>query len=279
MLVSGEFPLFECERRPRVRARGRHHSLRTSSTRRKSSGSVAKAKQTRTAPQGLRAAPRRHRKAKGIDKRRHPVLWTFTIVDAGEVTFDPANSVIPFPNDVVRTGPNGTCHAAPPEDRHAAHARRCAMPPDRPDKIQLICGLNTLDGFSTLAPPISENSDTLGALEQAQASTRSRSTRRASVSSPLEVHGAGRERTDAEVHAVRRTASRAGRGGQSADLSAAAPVEARRAARREDDVLRVRHERREGRQGQAGRSRRPTFALLRSTRAARRWTASRPSAS
>ena len=38
--------------------------------------------------------------------------------------------------------------------------------------VQITCGLNTLDGFSTLAPPISENSDTLGAVDAGDARRR-----------------------------------------------------------------------------------------------------------
>src|SRR5581483_5221484 len=80
------------------------------------------------------------------------MAWTFTIVDAGEMTFDPANSIVPFPNDVLRA--NGTVNLP-----------GCTSATD--PLTQITCGLNTLDGFSTLAPPVSESSDTAAAVQQA----------------------------------------------------------------------------------------------------------------
>ncbi len=101
-----------------------------------------------------------------------PIVWTFTIVDAGEVTFDPAKSVIPFPNDLVRTGPkkcgtksDRTCINVPnPTTGAPLTFTDCQT---ATGVIALYCGLNTLDGFSTLAPLISENSDKAGAVDQA----------------------------------------------------------------------------------------------------------------
>jgi hypothetical protein len=92
-----------------------------------------------------------------------PILWTFTIVDAGEVTFDPASGVIPFPNDVLRT--NGQVSLPNPTTQAPLTAGDCASSTD--PMIQLACGLNTLDGFSTIAPPISENGATTDAVAQA----------------------------------------------------------------------------------------------------------------
>jgi hypothetical protein len=43
-------------------------------------------------------------------------------------------------------------------------------------QIQLTCGLNTLDGFSTMAPLVSENSNALGAVMQANLDPASLST-------------------------------------------------------------------------------------------------------
>lgn len=100
--------------------------------------------------------------AKGIPRGDIAVLWTFSIFDAGEVTIDPANNVIPFPNDAVR--PNGKVTLPNPKTGKPLTPADCKT---ADAQIQLACGLNTLDGFSTIAPPISENSDTLGALEQA----------------------------------------------------------------------------------------------------------------
>jgi hypothetical protein len=92
-----------------------------------------------------------------------PILWTFSIVDAGEMTFDPANKVIPFPNDLVRTGPKGTVQLPHPKTGMPLTAADCQT---TDSSILLVCGLNTLDGFSTLAPLISENSDKEGAIAQ-----------------------------------------------------------------------------------------------------------------
>lgn len=97
------------------------------------------------------------------DRSIVPIVWTFTIVDAGEMTFDPANKVIPFPNDLVRTGPNGTVQLPHPKTGAPLTAADCNT---TDSSILLVCGLNTLDGFSTLAPLISENSDKAGALDQ-----------------------------------------------------------------------------------------------------------------
>ena len=91
-----------------------------------------------------------------------PILWTFTIVDAGEVTFDPANSVIPFPNDILLS--SGKVALPNPLTKKPLTAADCST---TNSAILLFCGLNTLDGFSTLVPPVSENSATAGAVEQA----------------------------------------------------------------------------------------------------------------
>lgn len=110
-----------------------------------------------------------------VERANIPIVWTFTIVDASEVTFDPAQNVIPFPNDVVRTGPNGTVALPNPRTGTPPTAAECAAAEDA--SLQLVCGLNTLDGFSTLAPPISENSDSAGALEQGIVDASSLDTR------------------------------------------------------------------------------------------------------
>jgi hypothetical protein len=89
---------------------------------------------------------------KFTDASHIPILWTFTIVDAGEVTFDPANGIIPFPNDVLRS--NGRVTLPNPISGSALRTADCASATD--SMTQLVCGLNTLDGFSTIAPPISE---------------------------------------------------------------------------------------------------------------------------
>ncbi|MCL2778616.1 MAG: hypothetical protein FWD73_11480 [Polyangiaceae bacterium] len=100
--------------------------------------------------------------AQGIARQNVAILWTFTVVDAGEMTFDPANQVIPFPNDVLLA--NGQVNLPNPSTGAPLTPDDCAS---SDATLQLYCGLNTLDGFSTTAPLISENSDTLGAALQA----------------------------------------------------------------------------------------------------------------
>jgi hypothetical protein len=85
----------------------------------------------------------------GVPRGDIAVLWTFQITSAAEVTFDPANSVIPFPNDALN--PTGSKVTLP-------------VPPDAGILTELYQGLNTLDGFSTTAPIVSENGDGTGPL-------------------------------------------------------------------------------------------------------------------
>lgn len=94
-----------------------------------------------------------------------PLLWTFTIVDAGEVTFNPAKNIVPFPNDILRDPTSGIVSLPNPKTFKPLAAADCAAPTDQ--QVALVCGLNTLDGFSTIAAPVSENSDTEGAAMQA----------------------------------------------------------------------------------------------------------------
>ena len=108
------------------------------------------------------------------DRSIVPIVWTFGIVNAAEVTFDPADRVIPFPNDAVRTGPGGTVALPNPKTGKPLAAADCQT---TDTSILLVCGLNTLDGFSTLVSPISENSDTLGAVEQGSIDAKSLDTK------------------------------------------------------------------------------------------------------
>jgi hypothetical protein len=101
--------------------------------------------------------------ARGVPRANVPVLWTFSIIDAGEMTFDPANNVVPFPNDVLRQG--GKVALPNPATGAPLTAAECAAATE--PQLQLTCGLNTLDGFSTLAPLISETSNERGAVMQA----------------------------------------------------------------------------------------------------------------
>lgn len=92
-----------------------------------------------------------------------PMAWSFTIIDAGEMTFDPSSGVIPFPNDLLRSG--GMVSLPNPVSGQPLSASDCASPSD--PNTALACGLNTLDGFSTIAAPISENGLSTGAAQQA----------------------------------------------------------------------------------------------------------------
>lgn len=92
----------------------------------------------------------------GVPREDVALLWTFSIV-SHEMRFDPANSVIPFPNDLVTNPTTGQVNLPLP-----------TLPDGGTDttslQAQLIGGLNTLDGFSTTAPIVSENSDDAPAL-------------------------------------------------------------------------------------------------------------------
>jgi hypothetical protein len=101
---------------------------------------------------------------KGIPRANIPQIWSFSIIDSGEMTFDPANGVVPFPNDVLRDPSTGKVKLPNPKTGKELTAADCQT---TDATILLTCGLNTLDGFSTLAPPVSESSDTLGAVAQA----------------------------------------------------------------------------------------------------------------
>ena len=107
------------------------------------------------------------------------------------MTFDPANRVIPFPNDVLRTGPKGTVALPNPRTGRPLTAADCQT---TDTSIQLVCGLNTLDGFSTLVSPISENSDTAGALEQGTIDAKSLDARTVGLV-PLKSDAPSAERT------------------------------------------------------------------------------------
>jgi hypothetical protein len=126
---------------------------------------IKSAKQLETIRMGYAPVLAQIEKAQGLTRAEIPVLWTFTIVDAGEVTFDPANSVIPFPNDVVRDPVAKKINLPNPKTGMPFGKNDCAMATD--PTVELYCGLNTLDGFSTVVAPISENSNAAGAVAQA----------------------------------------------------------------------------------------------------------------
>ncbi|HUM09370.1 MAG TPA: hypothetical protein VLT82_00305 [Myxococcaceae bacterium] len=93
----------------------------------------------------------------GLNRTDIALVWTFTITSQAEVTFDPANSIIPFPNDILFVDP------ATGQLDTKLHL---PVPPDAGALTDLYTGLNTLDGFSTTAPIVTENGDGTGPLVQ-----------------------------------------------------------------------------------------------------------------
>ncbi|MBL8957480.1 MAG: hypothetical protein JNK82_42295, partial [Myxococcaceae bacterium] len=81
------------------------------------------------------------------------LAWTFKTVSYPEAVFDPSASIIPFPNDLLRTT--------------GANPRLTLPVPDGGSALQqqLITGLNTLDGFSVTAAIVSEGSADRGAID------------------------------------------------------------------------------------------------------------------
>lgn len=90
----------------------------------------------------------------GVKREDVALLWTFSIVNQPEATFDLTKSIIPFPNDILRVkGADGAFHLNLPTAGLTG------------DTLALYTGLNTLDGWSTTAPIVSENSNEFGVLE------------------------------------------------------------------------------------------------------------------
>lgn len=93
--------------------------------------------------------------AQGVNRSDIVLLWTFRIMNMPEATFDPSASIIPFPNNLLLArNTDGSTHLNLP------------VPPSAPQSQKdLLNGLNTLDGFSTTAPIVSENSDARGPID------------------------------------------------------------------------------------------------------------------
>jgi pimeloyl-ACP methyl ester carboxylesterase len=86
-----------------------------------------------------------------IPRSQLAVGFTFHTVNQTLATFAPENNVIPFPNSSLFNGVTVTI----------------PTPANAPQLLQAIyLGLDTLDGFSTTAPIISENSDSLPAFDR-----------------------------------------------------------------------------------------------------------------
>lgn len=172
VLVSGRIPLFECAPADPNDCRPTVDIIPSDKfdPEAKFADEVAKAKRLEGLRKSYSPLLESIAQAKNVQKADIPILWTFTILDAGELTFDPAASIIPFPNDAVRTGPNGTVALPHPKTGAALTADDCnkaLSDPNGDAQVQLTCGLNTLDGFSTQTALVSENSAVLGALQQA----------------------------------------------------------------------------------------------------------------
>lgn len=87
--------------------------------------------------------------AKGLPREQLAAAWTYSTIRMGVATFDPAKSIVPFPNDLLMKD------------------GKVNLPPDPNDDLaaqQLKAVLNTFDGFSTTAGIYTEISDNVGAL-------------------------------------------------------------------------------------------------------------------
>ncbi|RKH48359.1 hypothetical protein [Corallococcus llansteffanensis] len=101
--------------------------------------------------------------AKGFKREDVVLLWTFSVLNQPEATINLAANarlpiIIPFPNDLLRVPATST---AP------AHLN-FPVPAEAGLQQQLFTGLNTLDGFSTTGPTVSENGDAHGVLDGTQ---------------------------------------------------------------------------------------------------------------
>ena len=79
----------------------------------------------------------------GLAREDIAAAWTFSAVSQPEATFDLANKIVPFPNDLLLS----------PDRTHV----NLPVPPGSGLLTQLTLGLNTLDGFSTTADIVSTN--------------------------------------------------------------------------------------------------------------------------
>ncbi|MFL5347339.1 MAG: hypothetical protein ACJ8AT_21350 [Hyalangium sp.] len=97
--------------------------------------------------------------SEGFPRESVSLVWTFSIAPNPEAFFDPANQVVPLPNDIIRV---------PGEGGQPAHLELPVPDSGTPAAIDLITKLNTLDGFSTTAPVVSETSDPRGVLDEGE---------------------------------------------------------------------------------------------------------------
>lgn len=86
----------------------------------------------------------------GLTREDLAAAWSFTTLSQAQATFDPAGSVVPFPNDLLME--NG----------------KVKLPPDPKDdglSVALKAQFNTLDGFSTSASLTTESGELTGAAD------------------------------------------------------------------------------------------------------------------
>jgi hypothetical protein len=116
---------------------------------------------------------------RGVSRQNIAGLWVFRTVSFPELTFDLGQGVVPFPNNQLLRGntlPDGGVQSgfvvvlpdggAPGDDTGPNVRLSLPIPPGASvAQAQLIAGLNTLDGFSTTAPIVSENGATQSALD------------------------------------------------------------------------------------------------------------------
>ncbi|RKH09783.1 hypothetical protein D7V97_15555 [Corallococcus sp. CA053C] len=101
--------------------------------------------------------------AKGFKREDVVLLWTFSVLNQPEATINLAANarlpiIIPFPNDLLRVPATATTPAHLDFPIPAAEGLQ----------KQLFTGLNTLDGFSTTSPTVTENGDAQGVLDGTQ---------------------------------------------------------------------------------------------------------------
>lgn len=88
--------------------------------------------------------------AEGISREQLAVAWTFSTVRAPLATFDPANEVVPFPNELLMKDGQVNLPESPTDDAQT---------------LALKGRLNQLDGFSTTASLITETGGVTGAAD------------------------------------------------------------------------------------------------------------------
>lgn len=123
----------------------------------------------------------------GVSRDNVALVWIFRVASRPQLTFDPASQVIPFPNNVVLSVP--TDGGRPSVNLPVPNVTL----PDGgvPTAVQLYQGLNTLDGFSTTAPIVTQNSAQFGSLNQGEVDPLTVTAATAGVSRVSNLPGGG----------------------------------------------------------------------------------------